>query len=206
MFTGIVETTAKVIERTEGGLTLARPEAFDDIKIGSSISVSGACLSIIKFDDTVMQFDVVPETFARTKLGELKSGDQVNVERAMKMGERLEGHVVLGHVDCVGVVAERVQEFKGARGQGSIKDSKMPRFQGDDLIIKYPESLRGLIVEKGSVAIDGVSLTVVSVNDDSFSVALIPHTLEQTTLGSLKEGDHVNLEVDVVGRYVLARS
>ena len=187
MFTGIIEATADVIEKREDGLILQRPSEFDDIKIGSSICVSGVCLSIVEFDQSSMSFDVVPETFRCSKLGSLEEGDRVNLERAMKADGRFEGHVVQGHVECTTLCVSL-----------DISSEKIsnPKFQ-------IPNGLGQYIVSKGSITIDGVSLTVASVEEDTFSIALIPHTLENTTLGSLREGDAVNIETDILVRYSL---
>ncbi len=224
MFTGITETMAELKNRTDTGLTIERPSNFDDIQIGSSICVSGVCLSVVKFDDASISFGVHEETWKRTKLGSLNAGDKVNLERAMKADSRFEGHVVQGHVDGVGVVVGGAgaspagdrprgpvgrspgegwsEKFVAPRGRssaehGSASDAHAPPM----LTIKYPQALSNLIVEKGSIAIDGVSLTICEVDDEKFSVALIPHTLEVTTLGNLKDGDKVNLEADILGKY-----
>lgn len=218
MFTGIIEGVAGVKNRSEDGLILERPSDFDDIQIGSSICVSGACLSVIKFDEGSMRFDVHEETWNRTKLGSLKAGDKVNLERAMKADGRFEGHIVQGHVDGVGevggagVVSNGPRPRRGTlrfgifstrraalRGYGSGKHTETPA--SPMLTFKYPSHLKNLIVEKGSMAVDGVSLTVCEVDEEKFSVALIPHTLEVTTLGQLKTGDKVNLEADILGKY-----
>lgn len=191
MFTGLIEATAKVLECSKQGIVIERPDSFDDINIGSSIAVSGACLTIAELTSDSMKFDVHEETWKRTKLGELKNGDRVNLERALKVGDRLEGHVVQGHVDTVARVSPQ-----GARAGGASHTPAPPM-----LTIEYPEQLRGLIVEKGSIAVDGVSLTVTHVDDVMFSVALIPETLKKTTLGNLQEGGRVNLEADVLGKY-----
>ncbi|HLC76062.1 MAG TPA: riboflavin synthase [Candidatus Peribacterales bacterium] len=189
MFTGLIEEVTEVLERTDHNLVIGRPPSFDDIHIGSSIAVSGACLTVSSIDDDAVGFDVHAETWSRTKLGSLRKGDPVNLERALKVGDRFEGHIVQGHVDCVALVTRQ-----------SIPVEPLLPF----LTIQYPPSLRHLIVEKGSIAVDGVSLTVVSVDDQIFSVALIPETLKRTTLGILKEGDTVNLETDIMGKYACA--
>jgi riboflavin synthase len=194
VFTGIIESTAQVIERSENGLTLKRPACFDDIRIGSSICVSGVCLSIIEIDDKSMRFDVMQETWDRTKLGGLKKGDYVNLERALKTDGRFEGHIVQGHVDCVGEVKDVCRGATASRPGEAI------------MSINYPSDIKNLIVEKGSIAIDGISLTVTDVDDEAFSVSLIPLTLKETTLGSVKEGDSVNLEADILGKYMLKRA
>lgn len=179
MFTGIVETTAQILDRTDTGLIIERPATFDDIHIGSSICVSGCCLSIVEFDDSSMRFDVMQETWNCTKLGSISKGERVNLERALRADGRFEGHVVQGHVDDVGKVCkvDKVQK------------------------VSLPKALVGLVVPKGSIAIDGVSLTVCDVTDSEFTVALIPLTLKETTLGVLKEGDMVNLEADILWKY-----
>jgi len=185
MFTGIVETMAKVLQKTDEGLVLERPKIFTDIKIGSSICVFGACLSIVALDKKTMRFDIVPETWRRTKLGDLRIGDRVNLERSLRADARFEGHVVQGHVE-------------GTSGQwGVIRGKNGVRFT-----VTIPEALLPFVVEKGSIAIDGVSLTVAKMEGNQCTIALIPHTLEVTTLGSLKEGERVNIETDVMGRYV----
>lgn len=181
MFTGIIETTARVQECTSSGLIVERPKDFTDLRVGSSIAVSGACLTVVKLTQKSMVFDVVEETLKRTTLGNLKKGDWINLERALKVGSRFEGHIVQGHIDGVGKVVK-----------------VMNVMQGVEVTITYPPSLRGLIVEKGSIAVDGVSLTVIHVTKDEFSVALIPHTLQETTLGDLAKNDPVNLEADIL--------
>lgn len=186
MFTGIVETSAKILEKTESGLTIERPTFFDDCKIGASINVSGVCLSIIRLDDASMSFDVVPETFLRTNLGALQVGEYVNVERALRANARFEGHVVQGHVEGTAEVAEIRKKATGA-----------------EIVFSMSEELIAFVIPKGSIAIDGVSLTVVSVEGCACSIALIPHTLEWTTLGDLEQGDRVNIETDILGRTIL---
>jgi len=172
---------AKVLEKTNEGLVLERPHTYDDIKIGTSICVSGVCLSVVGMDETMMAFDVVAETWARTKLGDLKEGDTVNLERSLAAGGRFEGHVVQGHIEGVGTVVNNGNMSEG----------------GWLLSIEVPEDLVPSVIFKGSIAIDGVSLTVASVEEGICSIALIPHTLEVTTLGKLRPGDKVNLETDV---------
>jgi riboflavin synthase alpha subunit/very-short-patch-repair endonuclease len=337
MFTGIIEATAEVIEMKSGRLTLERPPDFRDVKIGSSISVSGACLTITKLTKTAMTFDVVPETLTKTTLGDLKAGDHVNLERAMRAGGRFEGHIVQGHVEGVGVVVsvssfpqplppgeEGGRKQKG-RTQGNIlnfsremrrnptaaekkfwqlvhndklgvrfrrqyslygfivdfyvpshrvaveidggyhqanedqrandrerqyflervKDIQVVHFTNADIyenpdgVLKklnfilsspppenatfvfspppleegageeaytiqfsLPEHLVQNVIPKGSIALDGVALTVAEIRGKNITVALIPHTLRETTLGRLREGDRVNVETDIVGRYV----
>lgn len=187
MFTGIIEATAEILERTDQSLTIARPKAFDDLKIGASIAISGVCLSIVDMDSKYMTFDVIPTTWSKTKLGTLKKGDLVNLERAMPASGRFDGHVVQGHCE----------------GMATIKKIQK---DGDDVGIElsYPDALKPYIVAHGSITLDGVSLTVSARTDDSFSVSLIPHTLAQTTFSQFKAGDTVNIETDIIGRYILS--
>jgi riboflavin synthase len=189
MFTGIIEFigTVKALNRAgeSGKLTVDIGPLAEDAKIGDSISVSGACLTITATSGGVAAFDVSGETLARTTLGALKTGDAVNLERAMRADSRLGGHFVQGHVD----------------GIGKIK--KISRGHNDwTFEFSAPEELRGQIVEKGSVAIDGISLTAASLTTDGFTVAVIPHTFENTTLGRKRAGDCVNIEADILGKYV----
>lgn len=187
MFTGIIETTAKILDISPAGLTIERPESFDDIKTGASICVSGVCLSIVNFNDSSMSFDVVKETWNKTNLGALMRGDYVNLERSLKADGRFEGHVVQGHVEGTADVASIENDSHGAT-----------------LTLALPENLATLVVPKGSICVDGVSLTIATVQGDSCTIALIPHTREQTTLGDLQAGDSVNIETDILGRYILA--
>ncbi len=182
MFSGIIEATAEILKKTDHQLILKRPKSFDDLIIGSSIAVSGVCLSVVAFDDTSMTFDVVQETWERSKLGSLTEGDRVNLERSVLADQRLDGHIVQGHVEGMGIL----------------------RMKGEGWMIELTDELIKFCVQKGSIAIDGVSLTIASVNGNQISVALVPHTLENTTLGSLKQGGTVNIETDVVGRYLYA--
>ncbi len=182
MFTGVIESTAKILGKTDSGLTLARPATFDDLKIGCSIAVSGACLSVTKFDDASMSFDVVPTTFEKTKLGSLVMGDSVNLERALPAHGRLEGHIVLGHCEGVATVLS---------------------FEKGMLTMSVPASLTPYIVLHGSITLDGVALTVANIQGTTVTVAIIPHTLSITTLGTVKKGDMLNVESDIVGKYIL---
>ena len=186
MLTGIIEATAAVKKLSEGKLVIGRPEAFDDVAVGSSICVSGACLTVVAFDGETLVFDVMRETFVRTKFGSLAEGAPVNLERAMRMGDRFEGHMVQGHVEGVGRVIRRMQ---------------------NELVVEIPHDLLLYVAPKGSITLDGVSLTVAKINGNECTAALIPHTLERTTLGALRKGDPVNMETDVLVRHaVLHRS
>jgi len=191
MFTGIVQSMGRIdsITPREGGVRLrldAGPLAAES-GIGDSVAVDGCCLTVVARDGACLEFDAIPETLRRTSLGRRGPGDPVNLELPLRPGDRLGGHFVQGHVDAVTEVAAR-------------------RAAGDDVVLSFhlPPALRGQIVEKGSVAIDGVSLTVAAVDGETFSVALIPHTLEVTTLGHREPGDVVNVEGDVLAKYVAA--
>ncbi len=184
MFTGIIEATAEILKNEGHRLIIERPNMFDDIKLGSSISVSGVCLSIVSFDDDSMSFDVVDETLSKTKLGSLKASDRVNLERSMRADSRLDGHVVQGHVEGVGIVRECKMQNVECR-----------------MKIEIPNSLLPSVVSKGSIAIDGISLTVATLEHNLCTIAVIPHTLSITTLANLKEKDLVNIETDILARY-----
>ena len=189
MFTGLVEALGSVVEITSDGsgrrLVLSEPAIAPHLVLGESVAVNGACLTVVSHDATTFAFEAGPETLHRTNLGDLRPGDRVNLERALRMGDRLGGHMVTGHIDGLGTVSVRVAE-------------------GDWLTVWFacPEELAGQMVSKGSVAVDGVSLTLVDVERARFSVALIPHTLEHTTLGFKEVGTPVNLESDLLAKYV----
>jgi riboflavin synthase len=212
MFTGIIESKAHVLEIAPSAMLVERPQDFDDLRIGSSVCVSGCCLSVIEMDENHMKFDVMEETWNKTKLKSLSKGDSVNLERALKADGRFEGHIVQGHVDCTAKVVDVMLSRSERVGSGSraslraklqsCETKDVSKHEDEILTIEIPSNLQGLIVQKGSIAIDGVSLTVSKISDSTFSVALIPHTIEQTTLGNLKAGDTVNLEADILGKYV----
>ena len=192
MFTGIVEEQGRVrrVTPNEGGarLVIAARTVLDDAELGASIAVNGCCLTVTDFDDASFAADAVIETLARTNLGDLAAGDPVNLERPLRLADRLGGHLVQGHVDATGVVRDTAREPDG---------STM-------VTIEAPESVMRYVVHKGSITVDGVSLTVAGCTDDAFAVALIPHTLAVTTLGARAVGARVNLEVDLVAKYVEA--
>lgn len=189
MFTGIVELTAQVIERTATQLTVALPPSFNDVKIGSSIAVNGVCLTVVDLQKESFSFDVVGETWRRTNLGDLLVGNSVNLERPMLAGGRFEGHVVQGHVEGIATVLEW-------KDDGEWKQ----------LLLELPDDLLMYVTEKGSIALDGVSLTVAAFRGNVVTIALIPHTLKITTLGSRKPGDGINVETDILAHYTLQRT
>ena len=190
MFSGIVSDKGAVVrlEPRQGGARLTlRPGAIavDQLALGESIACSGCCLTVVERGGGVVSFDAVPETLSRTTLGSWRPGTRVNLERALALGDRLGGHMVQGHVDAVGEVLARAAEGQGAR-----------------LTISLPAAIAPLVAEKGSIAVDGVSLTVARAGRDRFEVALIPETLARTTLGEAAGGTRVNLEADLVARHV----
>lgn len=180
MFTGIIEELGTVASREGQRLRIAADVVTSDAGIGDSIAVDGTCLTVVVLGDGWWEADVVDETFDRTSLGGLAPGDRVNLERPVRVSDRLGGHLVQGHVDGVGRVVT----------------------PAPDLRVTVPDDLLRYVVEKGSITIDGVSLTVAAVHDDGLSVAIIPHTSEVTTLGHRGPGDAVNLEVDVTAKHV----
>ena len=186
MFTGIVEDLGRVVSRRGGRLIVRSPIGASDAAVGDSISIDGVCLTVVGTDGDELSFDISEETFERTSLGALRSDGLVNVERPATLASRLGGHLVQGHVDGVARV-------EAVRPEGA---------DGVRLSIRLPGDLLHLVVEKGSITLDGVSLTVAAIDRDVVDIALIPHTLRMTTLGSAREGDVVNVEVDVVAKYV----
>lgn len=189
MFTGIIEEMGTLV-RMEAGSAQSRLEVkaqqvLEEVKLGDSIAVNGVCLTVVQFDNSGFCADVMDETLKKSNLGSLKPGARVNLERALRLSDRLGGHLVQGHVDGQGVI-RRVEPVGIARLY---------------YISAGPEVMR-YVVAKGSVAVDGISLTVVERDDNGFSVSLIPHSAAHTTLGFKQSGDSVNLESDIVGRYV----
>jgi riboflavin synthase len=188
MFTGLVECLGSVRSLGAAGagreLVVAAPFA-GELALGDSVAVNGCCLTVVGHDGVTCRFQVGPETLARTNLGALAAGDRVNLERSLRAGALLGGHIVQGHVDGVGTVDRRVEEGEWVT-----------------VWFRCPYGLAAQMVPKGSVAVDGVSLTLVEVGREAFNVALIPHTLALTTLGFKRPGDAVNLESDILGKYV----
>jgi riboflavin synthase len=189
MFTGIVRERGRVVSvsRSDDGarLRIAAPGTAPATAVGDSVAISGVCLTAVSVADGEIEFDAVAETLRRSSLGRLEAGAEINVEPALRAGDPLGGHYVQGHVDGVGRV--RSVEPEG--------DGRLVRFDAPSELLRY-------CAEKGSVTVEGVSLTVTDVDEDGFGVALVPHTLAATTLGALEPGDDVNLEVDVLAKYV----
>ncbi|CAB5066544.1 unannotated protein [freshwater metagenome] len=184
MFTGIVEELGRVISRRGPRLRISASTVLDGSELGASIAVNGCCLTLVSSDTTAgnswWEADVSEETYQRTNLNDIEDGAVVNLERPMALGERLGGHIVLGHVDGVGTVVQAAPELR----------------------IRIAPELMVYLVEKGSVTVDGISLTAFNLGDDTFDVAVIPHTCEVTTLGVRRAGDRVNIEMDVLAKHV----
>ena len=185
MFTGIVEELGTVREASASRLVVGASTVLAGTKVGDSMAVSGACLTVVELTDDTFAVDLSAETLARTSLGSLKAGDAVDLERALTPESRMGGHVVQGHVDGVGTIAS----FDGTPAERVLS-------------VDIPADVARYIVEKGFVAVDGISLTVTAVRDSAFSAAVIPYTFEHTVLRSRRPGDHVNIEVDILAKYV----
>lgn len=189
MFTGLIEDLGTVRELRKGSdsarLSVTTAIPMDELELGESIAVNGICLTVTSFGGGSFTADVSPETLGRSNLGALLPGSRVNLERALRLGDRLGGHWVSGHVDAVGTLEQAQRDGNAWR-----------------LTFRLPAEVNRYVVEKGSVAIDGISLTVNSVGDETFSVAIIPHTLALTTLKEAKVGARVNIETDILGKYV----
>lgn len=189
IFTGIIEELGTVARIEKGSrssrLNISATEVLSDVKLGDSIAVNGVCLTVVQFNQNSFWADVMAETVDKTTLKNLQSGNQVNLERAARLGDRMGGHLVQGHVDGVGTLVAREK----------LDIAIILRIKAPSEVIKYT-------VPKGSIAIDGISLTVIDVGKDWFTVSLIPHTAQKTTLAARKPGDTVNLESDIIGRYV----
>lgn len=189
MFTGIVEETGKIVKIENGSkssrLTVKGNKIFSDLKQGDSVAVNGVCLTVTEFSEGLFSADIMNETLSRSNLGGLKQGSLVNLERAMIADGRFGGHIVSGHIDGTGMIAKIIRDDIAV----------WYTISADKKIMKY-------IIEKGSVTIDGISLTVAKVTNNDFSVSVIPHTAKETILGMKKVGDTVNLENDIVGKYI----
>ena len=185
MFTGIIEEVGTVAELGDFKLTINAGKVLEDQKMGDSIAVNGTCLTVVDHDRSTFSVDLSPETLSRTSLGSLAQGHKVNLERPLAVSDRLGGHIVQGHVDATGRITSSRTE-----GNSQI------------LRIRYPNRLRVYIVEKGYITVDGISLTVVQKGTSSFTLSVIPYTLENTNLQDKGPGDRVNLEADIVAKYV----
>jgi riboflavin synthase len=189
MFTGLVETLGTVVSLTDTGagrvLALAIPAFAGQLTLGESIAVNGTCLTVVHCEGETCRFEVGPETLLRTNLGGLSVQDGVNLERSLRLGDRMGGHIVQGHVDGVGCIERREQDGEWVM-----------------MAFRCPPELTAQMIPKGSIAVDGISLTLVHVSGDGFSVMLIPHTLSNTTLGLKEPGAAVNLETDLMAKYV----
>ncbi|MCA9248558.1 MAG: riboflavin synthase [Planctomycetales bacterium] len=188
MFTGLVECLAEVAEIIDEPpgkrLVIRAPQIAAEATLGESIAVNGCCLTVVAINQATFAFEAGPETLSRTNLGQLQAGSRVNLERSLQVGDRLGGHFVSGHIDAVGRLDQRDEDGEWAT-----------------FWFRVPPELTRQMVSKGSIAVDGVSLTLVDVEPDRFSVQLIPHTLSVTTLGALKPGDPINLETDLLAKY-----
>ena len=185
MFTGIIEEIGRVVSTAPGSMVIAARQVLTGASLGSSMAVNGVCLTVTGFNSTTFTIDVMPETLKRTNLGQLRPGDPVNLERPLALGGQLGGHLVQGHVDATGQVVSITPE-------------------GEALLVRFsapPEVMR-FTVSKGFIAVDGVSLTIVDKEGSSFRVSVVDYTRRNTTLGSRKVGDLVNLEVDIIAKYV----
>jgi len=194
MFTGIIEGLGNIVQfdkktsnRCAAKMKINLGDIAKGLKIGDSVAINGVCLTAINISKDIAEFEMVGETIKKTNLGFLKSGSKVNIERSLKVGERLEGHFVLGHVDGVGIISKMEKQ------PNQIK-----------IWTKVSKELLKYIVKKGSVTLDGISLTVVDVLKEEFSVSIIPHTLKITNLNYKKVGDKVNIETDILGKYILS--
>ncbi len=189
MFTGIIEDKGKVLRVEYRGqekrLTVELPLYLTEVQLGDSININGVCLTVVQKKEQAIELDLSQETLQKTILGGLREGDQVNLERALKLNDRLGGHIVTGHIDGIGVVVEKKQERDFLR-----------------LRIRIPESASRYVVQKGSIAIDGISLTVNEYQAGDIQMTLIPYTIQKTTLMDKKVGDRVNVEADILGKYV----
>lgn len=194
MFTGIIEGLGSIIKfdkktnnRSAAKMKINLGKIAKGLKVGDSVAINGVCLTAVTISKGLAEFEMVGETIKKTNLGSLKPGDKVNIERSLKVGERLEGHFVLGHVDGVGVISKITKQSNQVQ-----------------LWIKIPKELSRHIIRKGSVTVDGISLTVVDLLKDQFSVSIIPHTMQITNLNCKNAGDKVNIETDILGKYILS--
>ena len=194
MFTGIIESLGNIVRfdkktsnRSAAKMKISLGKIAKDLKVGDSVAINGVCLTTVSISKGIAEFEMVGETIKKTNLGSLKNGDRVNIERSLKVGERLEGHFVLGHVDGVGTISKLQKQTNQVK-----------------IWIKITKELSKYVIRKGSVTVDGISLTIVDVLKDQFSVSIIPHTMKITNLNYKKVGDKVNIETDILGKYILS--
>ncbi|MDE1873408.1 MAG: riboflavin synthase [Thaumarchaeota archaeon] len=195
MFTGIIEGLGTIMQfdkntktRSEANMMINLGKLAKGLRVGDSVAINGVCLTAIHIAKGMARFEMVGETIKKTNLGSLENGDRVNIERSLKMGDRLEGHFVLGHVDGSGIIS---------------KINKQPNQV--QIWIELPKDLSKYVAKKGSITVDGISLTIVDKIKNKFSVSIIPHTMKVTNLGLKKVGDKVNIETDVLGKYILSK-
>lgn len=196
MFTGIIEGLGNIVafdkktnNRSAAKMIINLGKIAKGLKVGDSVAINGVCLTAVDISKGITEFEMVGETIKKTNLGFLRRGDKVNIERSLKVGERLEGHFVLGHVDGVGIISKIEKQSNQIQ-----------------IWIKTPKELSKHIIKKGSITIDGISLTVVDALKDQFSVSIIPHTMQITNLSYKKVGDKVNIETDILGKYILSEN
>lgn len=194
MFTGIIEGLGSIVmfdkktsNRSAAKMKIKLDKIAKGLKVGDSVAINGVCLTAVNISKGITEFEMIGETIKKTNLGSLERGDQVNIERSLKVGERLEGHFVLGHVDGVGIISKIEKQTNQVQ-----------------IWIKIPKELSKHVIKKGSITIDGISLTIVDKLKDQFSVSIIPHTMQVTNLGYKKIGDKVNIETDILGKYILS--
>lgn len=194
MFTGIIEGLGSIVmfdkktsNRSAAKMKIKLDKIAKGLKVGDSVAINGVCLTAVNVSKGITEFEMIGETIKKTNLGSLERGDRVNIERSLKVGERLEGHFVLGHVDGVGVISKI--------------DKQINQVQ---IWIKIPKELSKHVIKKGSITVDGISLTIVDKLKNQFSVSIIPHTMQVTNLGYKKIGDKVNIETDILGKYILS--
>jgi len=194
MFTGIIEGLGSIVmfdkktsNRSAAKMKIKLDKIAKGLKVGDSVAINGVCLTAVNISKGITEIEMIGETIKKTNLGSLERGDQVNIERSLKVGERLEGHFVLGHVDGVGIISTIEKQINQVQ-----------------IWIKIPKELSKHVIKKGSITVDGISLTIVDKLKDQFSVSIIPHTMQVTNLGYKKIGDKVNIETDILGKYILS--
>ncbi len=194
MFTGIIEGLGSIVmfdkktsNRSAAKMKIKLDKIAKGLKVGDSVAINGVCLTAVNISKGITEFEMIGETIKKTNLGSLERGDQVNIERSLKVGERLEGHFVLGHVDGVGIISKIEKQTNQVQ-----------------IWIKIPKEISKHVIKKGSITVDGISLTIVDKLKDQFSVSIIPHTMQVTNLGYKKIGDKVNIETDILGKYILS--